>query len=177
MCICGDAGALEHLAGAAAQGDRRRAARLVPHLDVAPTDAADPAGAERLEHRFLRRPAAGVVLRGRLLGRAVLDLVLGVDAADEQLAVPLDHLRDPQALDDVGADADDLRAAIVSSPSRRTRLERGPASAPAFARAFAAPAFSTSRTSSGRAAQSARRSRAAPKNASAASASAFFTSP
>jgi hypothetical protein len=103
-----DARAFEHLAGAAAEGDRRSAARFVPHLDVAPTDAADPAGAERLEHGFLRRPAAGVVLRGRLLVGAVGDLVVGVHATDEQLAVAVDHLRNPQALDDVGADADDL---------------------------------------------------------------------
>ena len=51
---------------------------------------------------------APLLLRGRLLGRAVGDLVVRVDAADEQLAVPINHLRDPQAFDNVRADADDL---------------------------------------------------------------------
>ena len=59
------------------------------------------------EHRFLRGPAAGVVLRRGLAGGAVFDLGIGVHARDEQLAVPLDHLRDPQAFHDVDAGADD----------------------------------------------------------------------
>ena len=67
MCSRRDAGLLHHIASAAAQRDGRRAAAVVADLDVAPTDPATPAGAERFEHRFLRRPAAGVVLRGRLL--------------------------------------------------------------------------------------------------------------
>jgi hypothetical protein len=49
------------------------------------------------------------MLRRGLAGRAKLDLVIGVHAANKQLAVPLDHLRDPQAFDDIGAEAEDGR--------------------------------------------------------------------
>src|SRR5262245_51727302 len=70
-------------------------------------DAARPAGAEGLEHGFFGGEAAGIVLRGRLAGRAILDLVRRIDPRQKQLAVPLDHLGYAEALDDVGPDADD----------------------------------------------------------------------
>jgi len=41
---------------------------------------------------------------------AIFNLVRGVNARDEQLAVPLNHLRDPQTFDDVGANAKDIHA-------------------------------------------------------------------
>ena len=104
----GDAQLLDDVAGPAAQGDDGPPARLVADFDIAPTDAAPPAGAQGLENRLLGGPAAGEVLRGQLAALAVLNLVRRVDPVDEQLAVPLDHLRDAQAFDDVGADADDV---------------------------------------------------------------------
>ena len=80
---------------------------MVANFDVAPTNPAAPPRAKRLEHRFLRRPSAGVVLRRGALRRAVGDFVIGVDPANEDLAVTFDHLGDAEALDDVGADAND----------------------------------------------------------------------
>jgi len=86
------------------ESDRRGAARLVADFDVAPADAPFPAGAEDFEDGFFGCPATGVVLGGGFFGGTIANFVFGVDAADEQLAVTLDHLRDPQAFDDVGAD-------------------------------------------------------------------------
>ena len=48
------------------------------------------------------------MLRRRLPRRAIRDLVRRIDASQKQLAVPLDHLRDAQRLDDVGPDPDDV---------------------------------------------------------------------
>ena len=62
--------------GAAAEDHDRLAARLVANFDVAPTDSLDPAGAERLEDRLLRGPAAGEMLRRQLAALAVLNLVV-----------------------------------------------------------------------------------------------------
>ncbi len=49
----------------------------------------------------------------------IADLAVGVDPAEEQLAVVLDHLADPRALDDVGADPEDVhdRAVRLELPS------------------------------------------------------------
>jgi hypothetical protein len=102
-----DAGGRHNVSRAASKLHRWGALGVITNFDVAPADAAAPAGAERFEHGFLRGPAAGVVLRGRFAGAAVFDLVVGVDARDEQLAVLLDHLRDSQAFHDVDAGADD----------------------------------------------------------------------
>ena len=71
------------IAGTAAQRDRGLATLFVTNLDVAPTDTTNPAGSHRLQHGFLGRPAARVVLRGRLAGAAILDFVRRVHAADE----------------------------------------------------------------------------------------------
>src|SRR5262245_18167377 len=101
-----DAELFDVIASAAAPRNHRTSVGLVAHFDIAPTDAASPAGAERLEHGFFGRPPTGVVLRGRLPQPAVLDLVVGIDAVNEQLTMPLDHLRDPQAFDDIGADSE-----------------------------------------------------------------------
>jgi hypothetical protein len=48
------------------------------------------------------------VLRGQLAALAVLNLMRRIDTRDKELAVPLDHLRNPQALDNVRANADDV---------------------------------------------------------------------
>ena len=61
-----------------------------------------------LEDGLFGRPAAGEVLRGHLPALAILDFVLRVDAADELLGMTLDHLRNAQTLDDVGADANNV---------------------------------------------------------------------
>jgi hypothetical protein len=100
-----DAKLLDDVARATPKRDRRSAARVVADFDIAPTDAAAPAGADCLEDCFLGSPAPGEVLRGLLAASAVFNLSGGVNAVDEKLAVPLDHLGDPQALDDIGSDA------------------------------------------------------------------------
>ena len=86
----------------------------VADLDVGPGDPPAPAGPDRLEDRLLRRPSAGEVLDRVLARLAVADLALGVDPAQEQLAVLLDHLADARALDDVGADPQDFHAPSAS---------------------------------------------------------------
>src|SRR5437870_3347999 len=92
-----DAQLLAHLAGRAAEDDFRPAPHFVTDLDIAPLNAAGPAGAEALEYRLLGGKAAGIMLRGCFAGGAILDLVRRIDARQKQLAMPLDHLRDPQA--------------------------------------------------------------------------------
>ena len=99
----------DHVPDAAPQGHHRPAAGLVADLDVAPGDAPTPAGAQGLQDRLLGRPAAGEMLRRLPAALAVADLLRRVHAIDEQLAVPLDHPRNPQTLRDVGADANDVR--------------------------------------------------------------------
>lgn len=100
------------VAGAAADEDAGAAGGVVADLEVGPADAAGPAGADGLEDGLLGGPAAGEVLEGVLAALAVVDLALGVDAAEEELAVLLDHLADPGDLDDVGADAQDLHEGV-----------------------------------------------------------------
>ena len=102
-----DAGFFHHVAGSGAEIDRWSALPIVADFDVAPADAPPPTGAERFEHGFLGGPAAGVVLCCCFAGGAVFDLGIGVDARDEELAVALDHLRDPQAFHNVDAGSDD----------------------------------------------------------------------
>jgi hypothetical protein len=48
--------------------------------------------------------------------------VLGIDPTQKKLTVPLDHLRNPQTLDNVGADAYDLQRHSFSSTQNRTRI-------------------------------------------------------
>ncbi len=103
------------LPGRAADQDLRLAVLTVADLDVGPGDAVAPPGSHRLQDRFLGRPAPGEVLDGVLPSLAVADLALGVDAAEEQLAVVLDHLADSRALDDVGADPQDFHAGPPSA--------------------------------------------------------------
>ncbi len=105
-----DAALLKDFSRATTKSNDGRAAMFVANFDIAPTNSFTPTCAKRLEHRFLRGPAARVMLRGRLLGRAVLNLMLRVNPANEQLAMAVDHLRDPQAFDDVGANTDNLQS-------------------------------------------------------------------
>src|SRR5262249_44799658 len=59
------------------------------------------------EHGFLSGPTPRIVLSRCFSSCAVFDLGIGIDARDEELAVALDHLRDPQAFHDVDAGSDD----------------------------------------------------------------------
>ena len=108
------------LLGGAADQDLGPAVLPVADLDVGPGDALAPAGSHRLEDRFLGGPAAGEVLDGVLSRLAVADLALGVDPAQEQLAVLLDHLADARAFDDVGADSQDLHDRSILHRRRRS---------------------------------------------------------
>src|SRR4051794_16718059 len=91
----------------APQGDIWPAPHFIANFDVAPLDAAGPARAESLEHRLFCGESPGIVLRRRLASRAILDLVRREDARQEQLAMPLNHFGDTQALDNVGANSND----------------------------------------------------------------------
>src|SRR5262245_58495746 len=90
------------------ESDARLTRRVVAHFNVGPAQPFSPAGAEALEHRLLGRPAPGEVFGGLLRALAVAYLAFGVDARQKQLPVAVDHPPDAHALDDVGADADDV---------------------------------------------------------------------
>ena len=62
---------------------------------------------------FAERQEGTLMLRRGFASRAILDFVRRIDARQEQLAMPLDHLRDPQAFDDVGADANDAHDPVA----------------------------------------------------------------
>jgi len=98
-----DARLFEHIAGPSMQSDDRLATPLIANLDFSPANSTPPTGAQRFEDRFLGHPSTGVMLRCRLSAAAILDLQLGINAADEKLPMPLDHLRNSKALDDVRA--------------------------------------------------------------------------
>ena len=106
---------LDYIAGAAAKSDAGAAAFVVADLDVAPAYAAPPTGANRLKDGFFSGPAAGEMLRGLLAAAAVFDLRGRIHAVDEQLAVPLDHLRDPQALHNIGSNTENIHRGSVGS--------------------------------------------------------------
>ncbi len=100
---------LENFAGTSAECDRWCPAREVADLNISPANAAPPTRAERLEHGFLGSPATCIVLSRRFLGGAISNFVRCVHSTDKQLAVTINHLRDPQTFDDIGADAKDLK--------------------------------------------------------------------
>ena len=78
---------------------------IIAYFDIAPTDAAYPTSANRFEYGFLRSPTPRIVLRCCFSGGAVFDLVLGIHAGNELLGVSLDHLRNAEALDNIGANS------------------------------------------------------------------------
>ena len=53
---------------------------------------------------------------GVLLRLAKADLALGVDPAEEEFAVVLDHPADPGALDDLGPDSDNVHPGLTPGP-------------------------------------------------------------
>src|SRR5208283_5058089 len=106
----GDPALARDLLGDAAHHDLRLSGLAGPHLDVGPGDAPAPAGAHGLENRLFGRPPAREVLDRVLPRLAVANLPGRVNPPQEQLAVLLDHLADPRAFDDVGADPQDLHA-------------------------------------------------------------------
>jgi hypothetical protein len=77
-----------------------RSRQLIPFCQPVPI--------HRFENCFLGSPTSREVLRGSLSRLAILDFVVCVDASDEHFAVPLDHLCDPQAFDNVGANSKNL---------------------------------------------------------------------
>src|SRR3954469_15897649 len=93
------------------------AVQPVAHLHVGPGNPAAPARAHRLEDGLLRGPAPGEVLDCVLARLAVANLALGVDPAQEQLAVLLDHLADARTLDDIGTDSQDFHALARPLPT------------------------------------------------------------
>src|SRR3569623_35813 len=105
-----NAALFDDISRSAAQPHHRPTAAIVADFDIAPANAFSPARAERLENRLLGGPAAGEVLRCLLTALAIANLLRGVDAIDEQLAVPFDHLRDPQALDNIRANSKNVQS-------------------------------------------------------------------
>src|ERR1700688_158691 len=65
--------ALSMFARRAMQLERRLAAGLPRHLDIAPPYSASPAGAERLHRRFLGRKASGIALKTVAIPLAISD--------------------------------------------------------------------------------------------------------
>lgn len=94
------------LGRAAGEAQRRRCTRRPHDLDVDPADAARPARAEDLHHRFLGGEATGQALRRARPPRAVRLLLRGVDAIEEALAAPGADLFDALDLGQVDADAE-----------------------------------------------------------------------
>src|SRR5215471_13365843 len=85
---------LAEFAGGSTQRDFRPPSHLVTDFNVAPLNAARPAGAQGLQYRLFSGEAAGVVLRRGLAGRAVFDFVRRKDARQKKLAVALNHFGD-----------------------------------------------------------------------------------
>lgn len=85
---------------AAVEEDERLAAAVRQHLDVAPADPAD-ARPECLHHSFLGGEAGGQL---RHAPTAMADLVVRIDALEEAVTVPREHISDAVDLDDVDAD-------------------------------------------------------------------------
>src|SRR4051812_40609495 len=105
---CADAELVGEFLDSPTQRHARKAVAIVANLHIGPVGAAPPASAETLQHGLLGRPASGEVFHRPLAALAVADLVIGVDAHQEHLAVFLDHAGDAQALDDVSADSNDF---------------------------------------------------------------------
>ena len=154
-----------HLLRASLQKCLRSSTGCVANLDVAPANAASPAGAQCFKHCLFRSPATGEVLRSHPSAAAVFDLQRRVHAAHKELAVPLDHLRNPQTLRNVGADAqhvhERLPAAVPrASPQACRALAR---TAAACLRARTAPLARIASIQPGSASRAARRLRASAK--------------
>src|SRR5262245_60922099 len=111
-----DAELLADLTCSAAQCHTRTSAELIADLNVLPTDSARPARSQSFEDCLLGGKTARVMLRGGLPRTTVFDLMGRKDAHQEQLTVTLNHLRDAQTFDDVGANADDIHNDEPDSP-------------------------------------------------------------
>lgn len=103
-----DTSFLDDVATSATKSDDRSSIRLVAYFDVSPANAFTPSGAQRFENRFLGSPASGKMLGGRFPTLAILNLVRCINTSDKLLAVPIDHLSDPQTLDNIRSDSDNL---------------------------------------------------------------------
>ena len=123
--------------GGSAHQDLGPAVLPVPDFDVGPGDAVAAACSHGFQDRLLGSPSSREVLDGVLPRLAIADLTFGINAAQEELAVVLDHLADARAFDDVGADSEDFHSAPSSGAharsghSMRTDCEtakKGPAS-------------------------------------------------
>lgn len=94
-------------AGSARQSDGRLAPRIVAHFNIAPRDTADPTRAKGFQHRFFGGPTTSIVLCGGFPRSTVFHLVVRIDAIDELISVPFDHLSDSKAFDDIRSNSDD----------------------------------------------------------------------
>jgi hypothetical protein len=159
----GDAQSFTGFASATAEGNGGSAGGVIADFDILPADSSGPASSHGFQHGLFCGPSAGVVLSGGLARAAILDLVRRENAIEKQFGVPVDHLSDSQAFDDVGSDADDLHSSpagqivIPHAASARARTSD------AFFRARAAPSARMARSCSGSAAKAARRSRVGEK--------------
>src|SRR5262249_42847828 len=106
--------------GAAIQMEARRSAPP-DHLHVAPQDALRVPRAQRLHRRFLGGESPGEMDRRYAPPRAVRNLAVGEDAAEEPIPVPLDRLRD--AVDVGGVEAEAYDVTHVRAEGRGPRAE------------------------------------------------------
>ena len=116
---------VKRIAGAAGQLQRRSAGGRVDDADVLHEHAALEAGADRLGEGFLGGEALGQrARRGERAPRRLGPLDVGEHPVEEAIAEAVERILDPLDVAQVGADADDHRAASISSRIRRT-LARG----------------------------------------------------
>lgn len=97
------------VAGPAVERHHLPASPVGPHFDVAPREPSLPARPQGSQHRHLGGPMRRKMLRCGRPTLAVLNFAGREDAVQKQFAVPFDHLRDAQALDDVAANAKGLK--------------------------------------------------------------------
>ena len=99
--------------------DDRAAALAVEHFHVGPFHARAPAGADGLEHRFLCREPAGIMLGRELLLRAVLPFTVGEHPL-QKTGMVFPCLVDAVDLDEIYPDSDDH----VSPSENKTQISK-----------------------------------------------------
>ena len=90
-----------------------RRTAVADDLDIAPEDARRMSCAERFHRRFFRGEPAGKMNRRNPSARAVDDLAIRENAAQETVSIPLDSLGNPVDVGGVEAEADDVWHDVV----------------------------------------------------------------
>ena len=109
--VCGRrAGVLEERARLSVKAKRRRARLICDNFHVLPREAAAPARAERLQRRFFRGEARGIMLRsGDGAAPFAVGALCGSEHARDEARRACDSGAYASDFDDVNADGDDHR--------------------------------------------------------------------